>query len=72
MRIKRGDIWLANLNPVRGSEQAGTRPVLIFQSNVINTFTTTVLTIPLTTNLRRASLPSCATAFVLKSAHKCL
>ena len=59
MRIKRGDIWLANLNPVRGSEQAGTRPVLIFQNNVINTFTTTVLTIPLTTNLRRASLPSC-------------
>jgi mRNA interferase MazF len=59
MIVKRGDIWLANLNPVRGSEQAGTRPVLIFQNNVINTFTTTVLTIPLTTNLRREALPSC-------------
>jgi len=44
MIVKRGDIWLANLNPVRGSEQAGTRPVLLFQNNVINTFTTTVLT----------------------------
>lgn len=53
MIIKRGEIWLANLNPTRGSEQAGKRPVLIFQNNLINQFTTTLLTIPLTTNLRR-------------------
>ena len=59
MTIKRGDIWLANLNPTRGSEQAGTRPVLIFQNDAINQFTTTILTIPLTTNLHRALLPSC-------------
>jgi mRNA interferase MazF len=61
MRVKRGEIWLANLNPIRGSEQAGTRPVLIFQNDKINRFTTTFLSIPLTTNLRRASLPSCLT-----------
>ena len=59
MIVKRGEIWLADLNPIRGSEQAGVRPVLIFQSDTINRFTTTVLAIPLTTNLRRASLPSC-------------
>lgn len=59
MTVARGEVWLADLNPVRGSEQAGTRPVLIFQNNVINRFTTTVLAIPLTTNLRRTSLPSC-------------
>jgi mRNA interferase MazF len=59
MTIRRGEIWLANLNPTRGSEQAGIRPVLIFQTDLLNRFTTTVLTIPLTTNLRRASLPSC-------------
>ena len=59
MTVKRGDIWLADLNPTRGSEQAGKRPVLIFQNDVINQFTTTVLTIPLTTNLRCAALPSC-------------
>ena len=59
MMVRRGEIWLANLNPTRGSEQAGTRPVLIFQNDAINKFTTTFLTIPLTTNLRRASLPSC-------------
>lgn len=59
MTIKRGEVWLANLNPTRGSEQAGTRPVIIFQNDAINQFTTTLLTIPLTTNLRRAALPSC-------------
>lgn len=59
MTVKRSEIWLADLNPTRGSEQAGTRPVLIFQNDLINKFTTTVLTIPFTTNLRRASLPSC-------------
>ncbi len=59
MSIKRGDVWLADLNPTRGSEQAGTRPVLVFHHDLISRFTTTLLAIPLTTNLRRASLPSC-------------
>ena len=59
MNIKRGEVWLADLNPIRGSEQAGIRPVLIFQNNAINAFTTTVLTIPFTSNLRRAAPPSC-------------
>ena len=59
MTVKRGEVWLANLNPTRGSEQAGIRPVIIFQNNDINRFTTTVLTIPLTMNLRRAALPTC-------------
>jgi mRNA interferase MazF len=57
--VNRGVIWLANLNPTRGSEQAGIRPVIIFQNDLINKFTTTLLTIPLTTNLRRAQLSSC-------------
>jgi len=59
MTVQRGNVWLANLNPTRGSEQAGIRPVLVFQNDAINRFTTTVLAIPLTTNLRRAALPSC-------------
>jgi mRNA interferase MazF len=59
MTVKRGEIWFADLNPARGSEQAGSRPVLILQNDAINRFTRTYLTIPLTTNLRRASLPSC-------------
>ena len=60
MIVRRGEIWLADLNPTRGSEQAGTRPVLIFQNDSINRFTSTFLTILLTTNLRRASLPTSA------------
>jgi len=59
MTVERGQIWLAELNPIRGSEQAGTRPVLILQNNSINRFTHTFLAIPLTTNIRRASLPTC-------------
>lgn len=42
MNFERGEIWLAGLNPIRGSEQAGTRPVLIFQNNLISKYTTTV------------------------------
>jgi mRNA interferase MazF len=32
----RGEIWLADLNPIRGHEQAGTRPVLIISTNIFN------------------------------------
>jgi mRNA interferase MazF len=59
MNIKRGEIWLADLDPARGSEQAGFRPVLIFQNDLVSNFTSTILAILLTTNLRRAALPSC-------------
>jgi len=59
MAIKRGEVWLADLNPTRGSEQGGTRPVIVFQNEMISQFSTTVIIIPLTSNLRRASLPTC-------------
>lgn len=36
MNVTRGEVWLADLNPVRGSEQAGARPVLVFQNDAIN------------------------------------
>ena len=58
-QLKRGEVWLANLNPTQGSEQAGVRPVIISQSDIVSQFSTTVVTIPLTTNQRRASLPIC-------------
>lgn len=59
MSIERGEVWLANLDPTQGSEQAGIRPVIIFQENTLSKFTTTVISIPLTSNLRRATLPTC-------------
>lgn len=58
MTVQRGELWWAELDPTQGSEQAGTRPVLIFQNNAVSRFTTTTLAIPLTTNLRRALLPT--------------
>jgi mRNA interferase MazF len=57
--LKRGEVWLANLDPTQGSEQAGLRPVIIFQNDIISRFSSTIITIPLTTNQRRASLPIC-------------
>jgi mRNA interferase MazF len=49
MTVLRGEVWLAEPNPVRGSEQAGTRPVLVLQTNAINHFTTTILALQITT-----------------------
>ena len=58
MNVSRGEVWWASLDPTLGSEQAGRRPVLVIQNDAINRFTSTVLAIPLTANLRRAQLPS--------------
>ena len=57
--MKRGDVYYATLDPTVGHEQRGTRPVVIFQNDTLNAAGTTALVIPLTTNLRRAALPSC-------------
>ncbi|NCR99403.1 MAG: type II toxin-antitoxin system PemK/MazF family toxin [Microcystis aeruginosa Ma_MB_F_20061100_S19] len=58
-QLKRGEVWLANLNPAQGSEQVGIRPIIIFQNDIVSQFSTTTIAIPLTTNQRRASLPIC-------------
>ena len=57
--MRRGDVYLADLNPVKGSEQAGRRPVLIFQDDLLIAATLTVLVIPFTTNLAMRKLPTC-------------
>lgn len=59
MILSRGDICIADLNPVRGSEQSGIRPVIVLQNDDISRFSSTVIIIPLTSNTRRAKLPSC-------------
>ena len=53
----RGAVWLAASDPVRGSEQAGTRPVLILQPDPLNAFLRTIVVIPFTTNLRWGRFP---------------
>ena len=56
--IQRGDILFAKLDPVAGSEQGDTRPVLIVQNNVGNRHSPTFVIIPLTCNLEKKSLPT--------------
>lgn len=52
-----GEIYNANLEPVRGSEQGKTRPVVVFQNPDLARFTSTALCIPLTSNLKRLGMP---------------
>ncbi len=49
MLIRRGDVFYVNLDPTKGSEQAGTRPVLVIQNDVGNEYAPTVIIAPLTT-----------------------
>ena len=56
-RILRGEIRWADLNPVRGHEQAGARPVLVFSHNVFNERSGTVIAVALTSQEPRAGFP---------------
>lgn len=49
MRIRKGDIYYADLSPTVGSEQFGLRPVLIIQNNIGNKYSPTTIIAPLTT-----------------------
>lgn len=49
--LKQGDIYYANLNPRKGHEQSGYRPVLIVQNNILNKNLNTVIVAPITKNL---------------------
>ena len=56
-RILRGEIRWADLNPVRGKEQAGLRPVLILSQDVFNERSGTVIAVALTSQPQRAGFP---------------
>jgi len=51
--MKQGEIWLTNLNPAKGSEQAGIRPIVILSGNLLNQHLPIVITAPLTTRVKR-------------------
>lgn len=56
--LKKGDIWLANLNPTKGTEPGKTRPVLILQDqDLLDIFHPSTIIIPLTTNLIENAQP---------------
>lgn len=56
-RVLRGEIRWADLNPVRGREQAGLRPVLILIQDVFNERSGTVIAVALTSQPQRAGFP---------------
>ena len=56
-RILRGEIRWADLNPVRGREQAGLRPVLVLSHDVFNERSGTVIAVALTSQAQRAGFP---------------
>jgi len=56
-RILRGEVYWADLNPVRGSEQSGVRPVLIISHDIFNERSGTVIALALTSQFQRAGFP---------------
>jgi mRNA interferase MazF len=63
-RILRGEIYWVDLNPVRGHEQAGYRPVVIISHDVFNQRSGTVIALAITSQPQRAGFPL---TFELKS-----
>ena len=65
--FRRGDIYLANLNPFTGSEQGGTRPVLVLQNNDGNFYCPTLIVAPMTTQIKKLNQP---THYLIKTIDK--
>ena len=58
MDIRRGEVFYADLSPVVGSEQGGTRPVLIVQNNVGNKHSPTVIAAAITSKQDKTAMPT--------------
>jgi mRNA interferase MazF len=52
MKIKQYDIWLADLNPSRGTEPGKTRPVVIIQTNLLNDTHLSTVVCPITSSVQ--------------------
>src|SRR5437868_4178563 len=52
MKIKQFDIWLADLNPSRGTEPGKTRPVVLVQTDLLNDEHLSTIICPITTNVK--------------------
>ena len=53
MKVKQYDIWLANLNPSKGTEPGKTRPVVIIQTDLLNETHLSTIICPITTNVNK-------------------
>lgn len=52
MKVKRGDIFYADLSPVIGSEQSGVRPIVIIQNDIGNKYSPTVIAVAITSKIK--------------------
>jgi len=55
--MRQGEIWSANLDPTKGSEQAGRRPVVIVSGDTLNDALPIVIVVPVTSKVK--SYPAC-------------
>lgn len=58
VNVSRGDLVLCDLNPVRGTEQAGKRSVVVVQIDRANLASPHTIIVPLTSKIRQVLLPS--------------
>lgn len=56
-RVLRGEVYWADLNPIRGREQAGLRPVLVISHEALNQNSGTVIALAITSQPQRAAFP---------------
>jgi len=49
---KRGEVWIVNWNPSRGSEQAGRRPALIIQNDIGNEYSPTTIVAAISSSVK--------------------
>lgn len=57
-KIKRGDIYYADLSPVVGSEQGGIRPVVILQNDIGNKYSPTTIVAAITSQVNKSRMPT--------------
>ncbi len=50
--MRQGELWMADMEPVKGSEQGKKRPVVIISGNTMNTHFPVVVICPLTSNMK--------------------
>ena len=58
MKVRRGDLYYADLSPVVGSEQGGVRPVIVVQNDIGNKYSPTIIVAPVTSQMNKAKLPT--------------
>ncbi|MDP2652366.1 MAG: type II toxin-antitoxin system PemK/MazF family toxin [bacterium] len=63
--MQQGEIWSANLDPTKGSEQAGKRPVVIVSGDTLNDALPIVIVVPITSKIK--SYPTCVMLLASKS-----